>query len=124
MAHFRPPPPLQPGVGAVFADRSVWVALAELWQTDAEYHRRRAEELERHIRDARRAAEDQVEPPPQLIRAPEAARLLGMSPQYLYAHKDEYVFTRRIGRAVRFDRRALLDYLRQRGAGIPLDAAQ
>jgi excisionase family DNA binding protein len=53
---------------------------------------------------------------PRLIPAREAARLLGISVSYLYEHRDEYPFTKRIGRAVRFERRGLLAWM-SRAAG-------
>lgn len=53
----------------------------------------------------------------RLLRAREAARLLGVSPSYLYEHRAEYPFTRNVGRAVRFDRRGLLTWMAREAAG-------
>lgn len=46
-----------------------------------------------------------------LISAREASRLLGVSPSYLYEHRNEYPFTRHVGRTVRFERRGLLAWM-------------
>jgi excisionase family DNA binding protein len=54
---------------------------------------------------------------PEVLTVPEAARLLRVSPKTVYAlvAAQQIPGWRRLGRAIRFDRRALLHWLGQGG---------
>ena len=48
----------------------------------------------------------------QLLTASEAAKRLGVSKRYIYAHRDEYPFARRLGpKTLRFSERGLERWL-------------
>jgi predicted DNA-binding transcriptional regulator AlpA len=53
-----------------------------------------------------------IQAPDHLLSIDEAARRLGSSIDYLYRHKDNYPFTRRNGRAVRFSSNGIDAYIR------------
>jgi predicted DNA-binding transcriptional regulator AlpA len=52
--------------------------------------------------------------PDQLIDVNEAAGVLGVKVRYLYEHHDQFPFTRRIGRQLRFSKRGITRYLARR----------
>jgi predicted DNA-binding transcriptional regulator AlpA len=49
----------------------------------------------------------------ELLSAPEAARRLGISQDYLYRHHCDFRFTRRVGRRVLFSALGIEKYIRQ-----------
>jgi excisionase family DNA binding protein len=55
----------------------------------------------------------QPKPADQLLDVTQAAERLGMSRDYVYRHADEYSFTRRNGRALRFSAQGIEKHLRQ-----------
>lgn len=87
-------------------------ALARFLQATAQAHAKLAEEL---LKDPGQNDHGPGQDDERLIPARDAARLLGVSVSFLYEHRDEYPFTRRVGRAVRFERRGLLAWM-ARGA--------
>ena len=52
----------------------------------------------------------------ELLNVSEAARRLGISEDYLYAHHREYPFTRRQGRKLLFSALGINKHIRQQGA--------
>jgi hypothetical protein len=59
-----------------------------------------------------------TEPADRWLTAKEVAQILRASPDFIYGHADEYPFTRREGKLVRFSARGLDEYL-GRGADRP-----
>jgi predicted DNA-binding transcriptional regulator AlpA len=50
--------------------------------------------------------------PDRLLTAKETAKLLGVSPKYIYEHADEYPFTRRLGKkTLRFSAQGIERFL-------------
>ena len=55
-----------------------------------------------------------VSPPPdELLDVDEAAKRLGMSRHFLYRHRKQFPFTRRMGSALRFSANGIENYLRR-----------
>ena len=52
--------------------------------------------------------------PDQLLDVTSAARLLGMSPDYLYHHHRDFGFSRRLGRSLRFSSRGIENFIQRR----------
>jgi len=74
---------------------------ARLLETAAELTRMAAE-----LREADEAAD-------RLLKAPEAAKLLGVSTDTVYTHAAEYPFTRRSGRSIRFSEAGIRKHIRE-----------
>jgi predicted DNA-binding transcriptional regulator AlpA len=58
-------------------------------------------------------AQPQPQQDDELVDIDEAAKRLAMSKDYLYRHADEFPFTRRIGRNLRFSALGIAKYIKQ-----------